>query len=168
MCELGCRVIAVEPDPVAADQLSVNLRLNGYQAEIVRAALGASAGEVRFSSGMGSTNHITRQGDRVVPSFTLDALLDGRIAAGVKIDVEGAERLVLEGARSALRDQRVRVFQLEWNDTSQRNFGETREAVKALLLDSGYRTFRPSLNGALVPDARLEYGSDVFAVSSTG
>jgi hypothetical protein len=96
----------------------------------------------------------------------LDNVLGERFAAGVKIDVEGAERLVLEGGRLALSQHRIRVLQIEWNGMSERVLGESRVPVAELLWGYGYTFMRPHADGVLrvtdVWDARAE---DIFAVA---
>jgi hypothetical protein len=95
---------------------------------------------------------------------TLDEVLGDRTAHGVKIDVEGAESLVLEGASLAMAQGRIPVIQLEWNTTSRKNFGETREALAALLVEFGYEFLRPDSHGQLEPMDPGTFGKDVFAV----
>jgi FkbM family methyltransferase len=56
-----------------------------------------------------------QSGPTNVPVLRLDDIVGDRSARGAKIDVEGAERPVLEGASSALKDGRIDVLQLESN-----------------------------------------------------
>ena len=94
---------------------------------------------------------------------TLDDIVAGRCVAGLKIDVEGAERLVLEGANRLLGERRVRLMQLEWNDCSRSLLGEDREPVARLLANCGYELCRPDANGVLVPVHDIAFGADMFA-----
>jgi hypothetical protein len=99
-----------------------------------------------------------------VPVETLDAVVGERSVAGLKVDVEGAERLVLEGARRALAEHRISLLQLEWNSASLSVLGEDRSPVAELLTSSGYRLYRANLDGTLSPVGdRPTYGADVFA-----
>jgi hypothetical protein len=88
------------------------------------------------------------------------------VAHGVKIDVEGAERFVLEGAHRALAEGRLRVIQLEYNSKA-RIYGETRLPLRDMLAEYGYSFLRPDDDGNLVP-ARIGRGGghDIFAVLS--
>jgi Methyltransferase FkbM domain len=95
---------------------------------------------------------------------TLDEVLGDRLANGLKVDVEGAERLVLNGGAVAIAERRLPVIQLEWNRTSKSNFGEKREILADLLVETGYEFFRPSDHGDLAPTEVGTFGSDVFAV----
>lgn len=168
--ERGAQVIAVEPDPEAVTALKENLSLNEYDVAVLPVALSNSPGELRLSrSPDSSLNHLVlgeAPGDNqvTVAVDTLDNVLGKRTAEGVKIDVEGAERLVLEGAQRSLREQRLRLIQVEWNDMSRRLLGEDRGPVAELLRDHGYELFRPNRAGDLEPVRDTGFGSDVFAV----
>ncbi len=149
--DLGAAVIAVEPTN-RADRVREHLALNGYIAEVVQKALSNEPGTVRITEGLDSFNHLVFDGtDGVdVEATTLDALLGDRTAAGVKIDVEGAERLVLEGATRALSEQRIRLLQLEWDAIrAVGTLGQGRAPVADLLRGYGYAIYRSDENGDL-------------------
>ena len=102
------------------------------------------------------------EGSLLVAVDTFDRLIGERVVAGVKIDVEGAERQVLVGASHALAEGRIGLLQIEWNHTARENFGESREPVAELLATHGYALFRPGPGGALRPSSEEE-GTDMFA-----
>jgi len=164
--DLGAQVIAVEPTP-NADHLRENVALNGCTAEVVQKALSDRPGFVRMTQGLDSMNHLLLDGTGVeVECTTLDLLLGNRVANGVKIDVEGAERLVLEGATSCLSEHRVRMLQLEWAPARARNtLSEGRDPVLRLLRDFGYAVYWPDQRGGLHPvGAEVPQVQDVFAL----
>lgn len=170
--ELGCEVIAVEPLEASRAQLTANLSLNGYTScVVVPAALGANTGYGTVAGPDWSRQHLVRydqdsessRAGEAVPVMTLDQVLGTRIAAGVKIDVEGAERMVMQGAEQALREKRIRLLQLEWNAASIQNCGEGREALASHLKGFGYELFRPTSRGVLEPITGHGLGRDVFA-----
>jgi FkbM family methyltransferase len=166
--DAGAEVIAVEPHPELVAQLRDNLALNGYRADVVEAALGAASGTMRLSGPDLLRGHLVLGDDPESSGFdvrvdTLDALLAERVVAGVKVDVEGAERLVLQGAQHALAAHRIRLLQLEWNDCSTALLGEDRGSVAALLRDFGYELARPDERGVLVPVTDIAFGPDMFA-----
>jgi FkbM family methyltransferase len=166
--ERGAETISVEPVPANVRRLKANLALNGYASEIWVSALWAESTTLQFSSDLdAATNHITDDaagdGTTKVHGETLDTVLGTRRARGVKVDVEGAERQVLLGARRALAAGQVDVWQLEWNATAHTHFGESRAEAANLLAAYGYRLHRPRPDGELVPTDAGE-GSDVFAV----
>lgn len=160
--DLGARVIALEPSPRAAHWLRRNVALNGLPIEVVQAALTDHEGTVDFDWSGDATGHIG--GPEVVPATTLDAVLAGERAAGVKIDVEGFERLVLIGGMSALREGRIACLQLEWNACSRSSLGEDRLPTAALLAQVGYGLYRPKGDGSLIPVTDLSFGADIFAL----
>ncbi len=164
--EAGCSVTALEPFPDSREQLEQNNALNGYGIEILEVALADRAGTMLLAGQDALRQHLvvggTDQG-LVVAVQTLDEVLGDGSAAGVKIDVEGAERLVLEGGRRALSERRIALLQLEWNQTAERNFGESRAGVVALLEASGYELCRPDADGTLWPAESTDEGADMFA-----
>jgi FkbM family methyltransferase len=161
----GASVVAVEPDPDALRWLGANVALNPrVDISIVRAALADRGGTTELTVGLDTENRLGR--GRTVAATTLDEIVDGRPAAGVKIDVEGFEEIVLDGAAETLERGLVRVFQLEWNSASERTLGRSRQPVAERLLEAGYALFRPDDRGALHRCSDHGYGADVFAVRS--
>jgi FkbM family methyltransferase len=169
--ELGAHVIAIEPDAESRRRLAANVAANGYAVEVVNAALGPAPGVVRFTTGRDSLNRLalaTETEAIEVPVTTLDEVLGDRHAAGVKIDVEGAEQLVLQGARRALAEKRIALLQLEWNPRSEILLGTNRAPVVELLTSLGYRLARPGPDATMQPVADPDYGPDVFAYPVEG
>jgi FkbM family methyltransferase len=167
--DVGATVIAVEPSPVAAARLRENVALNQFPITVLECALSNKSGRMRLTSGRDTTNHLllspAATGDDIEVD-TLDNVLGERYAAGVKVDVEGAERLVLEGGREALSQHRIGVLQIEWNAMSQRVLGESRAPIATLLRDYGYTFTRPDRNGVLrATNIRDTSPEDVFAVA---
>jgi len=109
------RVFAFEPVPHLAEGLEKSFRINGlWQAQVVKKALCNSNGETKMnydeghsgkSSLIGSHDPDNRTRKLTVQTVTLDNFVD---AEGldrldfVKIDVEGCEAMVLEGATDTL------------------------------------------------------------------
>lgn len=166
--DCGAEVIAIEPSPDALAKLRRNLDLNlGLPISVLECGLAATSGHMVITQGLGTVNHVVvdeYDGDVLsVEMRTLDEVLDGGVAMGVKIDVEGAERVVLEGGRESLETGRIGVLQLEWNTMSQHVMGEDRDRTAALLSEYGYCFFRPDENGVLQPTTDLTFGADIFA-----
>ncbi|MGI8707744.1 MAG: FkbM family methyltransferase [Actinomycetota bacterium] len=161
----GANVVAVEPNPHAVARLQANAILNGFHFDIHPKALAASSGTQAFSTCGDVLGHLSDVGDVEVETITLDELLDGRRARGVKIDVEGYERLVLEGACRSLSAGRIDYIQLEWNDTSLSLIGEDRSGVAAILASHQYALAKPNETGTLerVTSADMTHSHDLFA-----
>lgn len=108
-------VFAFEPAPRNVAFLERHLSLNGLDAvKVIEAAVSDRAGTVRFASGPNaSMGHIADDGGLQVTAVTLDdLLLDGTVAAPdlMKIDVEGAELLALDGAQTLIERHRPVIF----------------------------------------------------------
>jgi len=93
----------------------------------------------------------------------LDELLGDRIAAGVKVDVEGFESFVLRGAKRALAEQRIQLIQMEWNTSCVQASGEQREVTAEFLESFGYEFFMPGDGGEEIPLRTPGPTWDVFA-----
>lgn len=113
--ELGAEVIAAEPDPDTADRLRENIALNHYSVQVVECAVAAENGTSRFTTGLDTVNHFDTDGGREVATRAIDDIIGDRRARGVKIDVEGFEELVLQGAQRALQEHRLDLLQIEWS-----------------------------------------------------
>jgi len=160
--EAGCEVIAIEPNDWAVAQLKANLALNGETAEVIHAAVADRPGSVRMTTGLGVLNRILSEGGQEVRAVTLDDVIGDRQAM-VKVDVEGAEMLVVEGAVRALTDRRIKLMQLEWTGASEA-FGVSREQIGARLRVLGYELMTPDEDGRLVPvEHEGPQQPDVFA-----
>lgn len=150
--DLGARVIACEPDPHNFLRLQEHVALNAYDAELLNVAIADEPGTVRLTQGLDSYNYLVRDGGEGldVPAMTLDDIIGDRRVAGVKIDVEGAERLVLEGATRALTDQRIDLVQVEWSTgLTERTLGGSRHELAEIFQEAGYHAHRPDTNGVL-------------------
>jgi FkbM family methyltransferase len=161
--ELGAEVIALEPAEDAFSLLQQNIALNDYQARAVRAAAGDHCGTARFTSGLDTANRLAADGPVQADLTTIDSLVGDRSVAGMKVDVEGFEIHVLRGCARALREHRIGLIQLEWNEASMAALGADRRPVAQLLADYGYLLYRPDPTGDLVPVADPGFGADVFA-----
>lgn len=111
----GGRVIAFEPLPRNLSYLRRHLTLNGVtNVTVVDAAVSDRCGTASFEEGpTNSMGHVGAQGPLQVQAVSLDEMvLTGKIPppAVVKIDVEGAEGLVLKGARDVLSTYHPVIF----------------------------------------------------------
>jgi FkbM family methyltransferase len=173
--DAGASLIAVEPNPEAASQLRANVAFNGFLAEVVEAAVGAAPGRMAMAGpdllrqhlvldGSGAS-HPSPEDGSTVEVCVLDDIIGDRSVRGLKVDVEGAERLALEGASQLLAEGRVDVMQLEWNECSVDLLGEDRGPLARMLEARGFVLARPDDDGVLHADPRPGFGADVFAVA---
>jgi FkbM family methyltransferase len=112
-------VVCVEPDPRSAARLRMNCDLNKVEnVELVEKAISNRTGMIAFSAMGELTSKVSAAGlqgpsDILVPCVTIDDLLADIPGASrvslVKIDVEGHEVEVLEGANGLLSSTRPAV-----------------------------------------------------------
>jgi FkbM family methyltransferase len=157
-------VTAFEPDPQSASALEANVRVNGWQDRItvIRAAVGQSSGQVRFAAARGMESRIetrpdARSGVIMVPIVTLDSALAGGRIDVIKIDVEGFEQQVIQGARTILAEQhrRPRAILLEVHPFAWAETGTTSASFLGLLDALGFKV--EDMSGAAV-SVISEYG----------
>jgi FkbM family methyltransferase len=103
------RVVAFEPVPGNLYYLKNHLRLNSVgNVEVVEAAVSDCHGHIRLSSGSSSSMwHIDVRGELEVRTISLDELvLNGEIPPPnvIKMDIEGAELLALNGSAKVIRE----------------------------------------------------------------
>lgn len=139
------RALAVDPSPAALEVLESNLRLNpACRIEPLPVAVGARPGALRMQP---CWHHLealpegaAAEGVVEVPLTTIDRLCGERGLAPdvVKIDVEGYELEVLEGARETLARCRPVLF-LEVHPARLAELGGSAAEVGSLLEGLGYR-----------------------------
>jgi FkbM family methyltransferase len=134
-------VWAFEPNPRNCAFLRRHAEINGCaNVRVTEAAVSDAAGRARVDFGTGSgTGHLAGDGAIEVETVRLDDFVRERGIAptAVKVDVEGAERRVLDGARETLARHRPVLF------LSTHGAGVHKECL-ALLREAGYG-FRPIL-----------------------
>lgn len=137
------RVHAFEPNPRNAEFLRRHVRINRLDnVRVEQAAVSDGAGTARFDFGTGSgTGHLADAGALEVRTLRLDDYCaeHGLAPAVIKIDVEGAEVSVLQGARETLARHRPVVF-------LSTHGPEVHRASLAFLRELGYRV-APILGG---------------------
>jgi FkbM family methyltransferase len=107
------RVVAIEPVPRNLRYLHRHIGINALEnVAVVEAAAGEREGTARFTESAGNAqNHFSDGGPLVVPVVTLDGLLATfPPPRALKIDIEGAEHLALEGARTLLQVHRPGIL----------------------------------------------------------
>lgn len=150
----GACVHAFEPNPPIANLLQQSIVLNGLEERVTlnRLAVGDRAGELPFCLHETNTGHSRLAaegalGDIQVPVVVWDDWWEKQqpepIIHCVKMDIEGAELLALQGMRGFLERQKPALI-VEAYDHQLREFGCTAEALKAFILDLGYQEARPS------------------------
>jgi FkbM family methyltransferase len=120
---VGARTKAFEPSPDAANDLRANIGLNRLESlvEVRAIALGDTAGEIGFTTGLGPMNHVLRDAEssQQVQTSTLDA--EFPVAPTLlKLDAEGFEGAILEGGRRTLASPALLALVVEITEHCQR------------------------------------------------
>jgi FkbM family methyltransferase len=157
-------VVAFEPEPLNASLLDQNLLINNIDNVVICAcALGASSGLARlhrYKNSNRGRHSLTRDygyGSRLVPLRELDRELNSlglgdRSILVLKIDVEGFEPAVIEGASQSLA--RTKAIVLEFSPSLSREGGLSIHAMIAQLHRSGFKPYSLASNGRLEPIER--------------
>jgi len=143
------RAVAVEASPRNLEALKGNLARNGCagRVQVLASAAGREAGRLPFDlgpedqTGWGGFAAAAGTATHDVDVVRLDRALAGEAVAFLKIDVEGADALVLEGAEGLLGERGVRFAAFERNLPRLAALGLAPDAAAAVLRRAGYRVW---------------------------
>jgi FkbM family methyltransferase len=166
-------VVAFEPSQNEFRRLRLHLRLNGMRSVLAEPiALGATSCKQKFFQVISGDN--TRGGlrppaspDRVLETSVETASLDeylARLALDrvdlVKLDVEGGELEVLQGASSVLAKFRP-IFICEVLDATTQVWGYNAREIVLMFKRHDFRLFEIQLDGSIVPHEIKDHYPDV-------
>jgi FkbM family methyltransferase len=142
------KTVAIEPVKSTFDILSDNINLNKLQGVtlLINAAVGATEGELKFSTKEDTTNHVisvTEMGNNnsiTVTVITIDSLLNTNMPVLKKIDVEGFETEVLKGMANILNSAPLKAIIIELNGSGER-YGFNEKKIHDLLLSKNFNPF---------------------------
>lgn len=144
---VGARGVAFEPVPSTYKRLVENMRLNHLDEKVkcINKGVGTQQGTIAFTSDSDTTNHALASGEHcdnkvTVEVTSLDTALHGERPLLIKIDVEGYETPVLEGAQETLKNQTLHAVIMELNGSGSR-YGFDESQILALMLNYGFRTY---------------------------
>ena len=144
----GARGYCFEPIPSTYQRLLDNLSINNLQSRVAALNLGLSDhdDELRFTSGGDTVNHILAEnessaGSIAVPVRTLDSVLAAESPTMMKIDVEGYETKVLEGAGETLAKPSLHSIVMELNGSGNR-YGFDEEKILEKMRGFGFMTYQ--------------------------
>jgi FkbM family methyltransferase len=163
----GVSVLAFEPSAATFERALENVRLNGLEdrVNLVRRAVGSSERQALLTVGLDARNSLVdgnaeETSAESVSVTTLDALADRGLegVALVKVDVEGWETEVLEGAAALLEGRRpaliVEVNDVEGLEQIRDRYGYTcvRYLPETRVLTPAVLAAAKGLNVIMVPD----------------
>jgi len=142
-CDHAAKRIAVEPDPFLAGLIERSSGRNGLDVTLYQRAIGAVSGEAELLIARRgrASNHLsivqgstqtggTRAAVRVGMITLDDILAEQGPPEFIKVDVEGAELLALQGASKLLAHRPIIYIEV---------YAQQADACRALLLAAGYR-----------------------------
>jgi FkbM family methyltransferase len=143
------RIFSVEASPRNVEILRRQVEINGLaQVEVMPFAVGREDGTVRFATAQREMGSIVEEFDSSVgtmelPCRKLDTLLAASLAAGeeialAKMDVEGCEMLVLDGAPQLLGRRLIRAWLFELGEGALRAHGYAPRDLLERFRQSGY------------------------------
>jgi FkbM family methyltransferase len=173
------KVVAFEPEESNYDSLMVNIEENGYQnTTAFQACVGDRDGEVDLILNLDNDgghsifdprthpfNTRTKKSEQIkqtVPIVKLDTVI-GFVPKAIKIDVEGCEMMVLQGAKEILMKHSP-VIIMEINTYSLGEAGTSPGEMQDFLESFGYIGFTLS-NGERVELRGLKHKALVFNVA---
>lgn len=152
------RVFAAEPTPEAFRRLSGNVERNGVRDRVIlfKGLIGPAKGEatINFVPGMeeyssiNQIEHFATKGQDIqsetVPIDTVDSIVEqhGLSPALIKVDVEGAEFAVFQGAKETLVKHRPVVIAEIWAKPNCPG-GQTGRDLVRVFHDLGYDVYDP-------------------------
>jgi FkbM family methyltransferase len=152
----GGHVYAVEPTPWTLRILRANLARHGVPATVLPFAASDATGAVRLALDPRHRSGASLSDTGVeVRAAPLDELVPHAVVDVLKVDVEGAEPLVLRGARRLLERSRRLLAIVEFRDATHRS-GESAAEVLDLYRSLGFELSLLRRNGDLEPATAAE------------
>jgi FkbM family methyltransferase len=147
---IGSHSISFEPVSSTYIELMRNIAVNQVTSlvDARQMAVGSKPGSVMLSTDQDTQNHVVMGFDgsdacanAFVEAETLDNLLLGNPPQLLKVDVEGWEHEVFQGATNLLHNPQLSALIVELNQSGAR-YGFSDEAIHRELLGCGFETFR--------------------------
>ncbi|MCL4752346.1 MAG: FkbM family methyltransferase [Myxococcales bacterium] len=168
----GATCLAFEPHPPTFAQLEDNVRINHLEPLVTarQSALGERPSELRLTASLDSANHLLSpdepngSGFVSVPVNRLDTELGDRVPTAIKIDVEGFETSVLDGAGPTLAQEHLLAVVMELNGSGRR-YGFRDEDLHQRMLAHGFASCRYapfSRRLDQLPDGECPFGNGVY------
>lgn len=144
---VGAKTTSFEPVPSTFKRLTENVKLNNLESTstAVMKAVGSAPGTIKFTSSHDAMNRALSDGENSEDSIevevtTLDQTCQESVPILMKIDVEGYETEVLQGARSVLQNSNLKAVIMETNGLG-RFFGQDSQTITEMMAGHGLNPF---------------------------
>ncbi len=143
----GANGVSFEPAPSTFEKLMINVRANQLDDKVqcLNIGLGAQPGTIAFTSDQDAINHVLTENEATehaiqVEVSTLDTVLANQSPHVIKIDVEGYETSVLEGAEKTLKKESLHSVLIELKGYGKR-YGFDESKIYEMMAELGFEMF---------------------------
>ena len=139
------KTVSIEPLPLTYDKLLDNININRLT-NVISKNIGLSfeQSKLYFTTNKDTMNSVALESDDETQEVTVDTLdnisQEYGVPNAIKIDVEGYERNILNGAKNVLRDDGLEVIILELNGSGKK-FGFLDDDIHSDLLKIGFSPY---------------------------
>jgi len=143
--EIGSKSISIEPIPKTFKILTDNILINHLQSKVsaLNIGLGSSKGLLKFTKSFDTVNHVVIDDEKDtidVEVNTLDNIISDQNPSLIKIDVEGFETEVLNGAKKTLDNSDLKAIIIELNGSGKR-YGYDENKIHQKLIELKFKPF---------------------------
>jgi FkbM family methyltransferase len=144
----GSRCISFEPIPKTFLNLQNNIAINniGDKVKALNMGVGNKKQVLKFSKNLNSSvNHVISESENnndiiEIQVDSLDSILEAEFPSILKIDVEGYEMMVIEGAMQTLKKESLKAIIIELNGLAN-NYGFDEQKIHQILISNGFNPY---------------------------
>lgn len=160
---VGARSVAFEPVPSTFYFLKKNVEINKIENISLpyNLGVGKEKGVLKFTNSYDTINHVIVGNETDITTIDVDIVnlndffQSKQVPVLMKIDVEGFEKCVLDGANDVLQNTALKALIVELNGCCHK-YGVTESEIHNILLQYGFKTYEYK------PFARLLVATDSF------